>query len=151
MDQIEFRTTTSRVEDYKVVDIWINGRSLIDRLRVMEAPYAAAEGQPSLAGMYEGLPPLLVLPPSRHFWGLAEGAYCWGDGEGRVSLLEYGLSGVPGDWTLSARIAVDGEQVRWSGFRQEQRPSWSYEALAAFRFDRSAYRRALQKAKAEAY
>jgi hypothetical protein len=150
MDQIEFRTTTSRVEDYKVVDIWINGQSLIDWLRMVEIPYAAAEGQPSLAGMYEGLPPLLVLPPSRHFWGRAQSAYRCGE-DGRVSLLEYGLSGVPGEWTLSVRIAVDGQQVSWSGFRQEQRPAWSYEALEAFCFDLSAYRNALQKAKAEAY
>lgn len=150
MDQIAFGIATSRVEDYKVVAIWINGRPLIDGLKALEAPYAAAEGQPSLAGMYEGLPPLLVLPPRKHFWGLAEEAYSYGEA-GRVSLLEYGLSGVPGDWPFTVRIQVGGEQVSWTDFRQEKRPGWSYAALGSFQFDLSAYRAALQKAKAEAY
>lgn len=150
MDQIEFRTATSRVEDYKVVDLWINGFSLAHSLRALEQPYANAEGQPSLAGMYEGLPPLLVLPPRQHFWGLADAAYRHGEG-GRVSLLEYGLSGVPGEWTLTACIQTAVDRVTWSAFRQERRPDWSYARLGPFRFDRDAYRAALEKAKAEAY
>lgn len=143
MDHIDFRLRSSFVEDYLVTDILINGYLLQDMLLAIEAPLARREGQKSLAGAYEGLPPLMVLPPSQHFWGHPDPSYRHGE---LTTILEYAYSGVPGDWTLACRIEVTGEGVEWSDFRQLKRPLWNYEELGPYRFDLSQYRDALQKA-----
>lgn len=148
MDEIAFAVTDSRVEDYKVVDILINGQNLRQWLAALERPVAQAEGQPTLAGAYEGLPPLLVLPPRRHFWGHPQAAYQHG---AHTTLLEYAFSGVPGDWTFAARIEVDAQGIIWHDFCQLRRPQWSYEALPAFRFDLAQYQKALDQAARHAY
>jgi hypothetical protein len=149
MDQIAFDITYARTEAYKVVDILINGLNLRHWLAEIEHATAAMEGQPSLAGAYEGLPPLLVLPPRRHFWGLPEAAYRHGDHH--TSLLEYAHSGVPGDWRFAARIEVDGHGVTWQDYCQVKRPHWSYQALPVFHFDLVQYQAALAEAARRAY
>lgn len=148
MDQISFEVTASRIEDYKVVDILINGRNLRAWLAQIEQAAATLEGQSSLAGAYEGLPPLLVLPPKPHFWGRPQPAYRHGP---RTTLFEYALSGVPQDWTFAARIELTGEQVRWHDYRQLKRPHWTYQDLPAFQFDRAQYQAALEAAAQSAY
>lgn len=153
-DIVQFRTRTSRVEDYQVVDIYLNGWNLIELLRNFEAPFAANEGQPSLAGMYEGLPPLMVLPPNRHFWGEPQKFYRYGR---RTALLEYGLSGVPGEWPFAAEIREEPERIVWENFAQLKRladlppQGWDYRDFGVFRFQKEQYRQALQQAAARAY
>ena len=149
MDHIKFVSVKSFLEDYLVVDILINGYRLIDLLQTIERPFAQAEGRISLAGAYEGLPPLLVLPPKKHYWGNAEKAYLSPDG--RVILLEYAYSGVPGDWTFAAKIEVTGEFVRWSEFGNVQRPEWDYSGIGPFTFDIRQYRDGLEEAKKRSY
>ncbi len=148
MDHIAFTIHKSKVEDYLVTDIIVNGYYLRDWIGRLELPYTQAEGQESLAGAYEGLPPLLVLPPNRHFWGHPLPAYRHGP---HTAVLEYGRSGIPGDWTLACRIAVDGESVQWSDFYQLKRPQWDYSALGTLCFDLVQYRDALQHARRQAY
>jgi hypothetical protein len=148
MDHISFQVRKSHLEDYKVVEPVINGKVLRQWLQRIEAPALQAEAQPTLAGCYEGLPPLLVLPPKPHFWGQAQAAYRHGS---LITLLEYGLSGVPGDWTFAAHITVEAQWVHWQGFTQLKRPDWSYAELGRLTFDQDQYRTALQAAAAEAY
>ncbi len=148
LDQISFEITTSRIEDYKVVDILINGRNLRPWLAQAEQAPASTEGQATLAGAYEGLPPLLVLPPRLHFWGRPHADYLHGQ---HIALFEYAFSGVPGDWTFAARIEVEAQQVRWHGYRQLKRPHWTYPDLPPFHFDRKQYQAALQEAAQAAY
>ncbi len=143
MDTVRFVTVKSFLEDYLVVDIHINGYRLIDILQSVERSFAQKEGRVSLAGAYEGLPPLLVLPPKKHFWGHPEGDYKLEDG--RTVLLEYGFSGVPGDWTFAAKIEVDGDYVSWSDLGNVQRPDWDYSGLGSFQFEIRQYRDALQE------
>jgi hypothetical protein len=149
MDTIKFVAVNSFLEDYLVVDILINGYRLIDLLQAVESRYARAEGRISLAGAYEGLPPLMVLPPNKHYWGDAHKEYLAPDG--RVVLLEYAYSGVPGDWTFAAQIEVTGEFVSWSNMGNVQRPDWDYSEIGPFKFDLRQYRDALDEAKAKSY
>lgn len=155
MDVVHFRTLNSDIEDYKVVDILINGTRLIDMLHQIELPLAYQEGAPEMAGAYEGLPPLMVLPPARHFWGEAAPAYS--HAEDKVSLLEYAYSGVPGEWPFAARIEVGKRVVSWSAFEQVRRLKlkngyrWDYSMLGKFRFDREQYENALRQASDQAY
>lgn len=146
---------TSDIEDYKVVDIIINGTRLIDILHQLELPLAYQEGAPEMAGAYEGLPPLMVLPPAKHFLGDAIPSYTYPNG--KVSLLEYAFSGVPGEWPFVTKIDVGKNVVKWSDFEQSRRMKlkngyrWNYEMLGAFRFDRSQYEQALSLASENAY
>ena len=141
-DQIVFKSRMSLLEDYQVLDIYINGFNLIDILKEMELPFASIEGHPQLAGHYEGIPPLICLPPSKHFWGqpsMKEYDYK----NGRVALYENKSSGIPGEWTITAQIDVDGEAVRWSALQHVQRPKWDYRPVNYWAFDLVAYRDAL--------
>jgi hypothetical protein len=150
MDAIAFHTRTSNVEDYQVTDIYINGANLTNILYSFEYKFAEAEGQAGLAGQYEGLPPLMVLPPSPHFLGRPqEEAYLHPDG--RITLMEYAQSGVPGDWTMCCYIHVGDQTVVWDGFCQTQRPHWDYSELGPFVFERTTYEEALEYARQEAY
>lgn len=155
MDVVHFRTITSDIEDYKVVDIIINGTRLVDIVHQLELPLAYQEGAPEMAGAYEGLPPLMVLPPARHFWGEANESYSYADG--KVSLMEYAYSGVPGEWPFITKIEVGKRVVQWSDFEQVRRMKlkngylWNYEMLGTFRFDRSQYEEALHEAAENAY
>lgn len=155
MDTVAFRTVNSDIEDYKVVDIFINDTRLIDILHQIELPLAYQEGAPEMAGAYEGLPPLLVLPPATHFWGEASEAYSYPDQ--KVSLLEYAYSGVPGEWPFVAKIDVGKRVVRWSEFEQVRRLKlkngyhWAYNMMGEFRFDRNQYDEALNEASSNAY
>ena len=155
MDEVSFETVNSSIEDYKVVDILINDTRLIDILHQLELPLAYQEGAPEMAGAYEGLPPLMVLPPAKHFWGEASPSYAYPDN--KVSLLEYAYSGVPGEWPFVAKINVGMRVVSWSDFEQVRRLKlkngyqWDYQMLGEFRFDRDQYDEALHDASAEAY
>jgi hypothetical protein len=155
MDTVEFLTSFSRIEDYKVVDIYINGINLIDMLWQIEMPLAYQEGAPEMAGAYEGLPPLFVYPPAGHFLGKANTAYAYDDG--KVSLLEYAYSGVPGEWPFVARIQVEENEISWSAFEQVRRNKlrngyrWHYDMMGTFNFDREQYQDALEQAAKQAY
>ena len=142
-DVIEFKTRYSNIEDYQVVDIYINGFNLIDIVKEIELPYASIEGTPELSGSYEGLPPVYCLPPEKHFWGIpSHPDYMYPDG--KVALLEYGQSGIPKEWTIICNIDVDGEQVTWQNFEKPQRPGWNYKLLKGFHFELVQYRNALR-------
>ncbi|WP_092049842.1 hypothetical protein [Planctomicrobium piriforme] len=58
-----------RRDEYRPVDILIDGERLIDVLTRIETPYAIAEGSPELAGHYHSLSIKTTFPPSRHFLG----------------------------------------------------------------------------------
>lgn len=155
MDVVSFNTVISDIEDYKVVDIILNGTRLIDILHQLELPLAYQEGAPEMAGAYEGLPPLMVLPPSGHFLGEASTSYQYPDG--KISLLEYAFSGVPGEWSFVAKIGVGKRTITWSDFEQPRRMKlkngylWNYEMMGKFHFDRSQYEEALHQASENAY
>ncbi len=145
MDDIKFRIRTSSIEDYQVVDIYLNGWNLIDLLYPVELPLAHDEGLSAMAGCYEGLPPLLSLPPHQHFWGKPSHAD-YQLGEQRIVLLENGQSGVPGEWSIACDVEVTGEHITWKNLHKPQRPSWDYSSLGNFQFDLVTFRDALRAA-----
>jgi hypothetical protein len=124
-----------------VADILINGQNLIDMLRQCELPFAEAEGHPSIAGGYMGLPSKLALLPSTHLIG-ATGK--------RTHLLVCRDCGEDMCWPFLADIIVTPTEVIWQNFSQpyrtgtKGRPLWSYEKFRPFRFDRQQYEEALK-------
>jgi hypothetical protein len=134
---------------YDVARLLVNGRDLIDLARAAELASADSDGQPALAGGYEGLMADDVLVPSRHLLGeplphlqLMQ--------DGRIPLLGCNC-GEPGCWPLVARVRVGPETVTWSEFGQPYRSHWDHTALGPFSFERARYEAALaSRAESEA-
>jgi hypothetical protein len=126
----------------------INGRPLLEMVREVEAPMAAAEGNPEIAGAYGPIPANLMMAPSRHLLEKPDPLYSDLVRSGRASkaaVLVCGDCGEPGCWPFCVRIVIDGDIVRWSDYEQPHRSSpddasrWTYEALPEFAFDRAQY------------
>ncbi len=145
MDHIDFV-----VEDEEVT-ILINGTNLIEMLRDFERPFAQAEGSPSIAGGYSGLPQDVALLPSKQFLGEHKPLY----GAFDKTYLLVCQCGEPGCWPFEAKITLTETEVVWDEFAQPYRRSksqssvWNYEAFGPFRFDRTEYERALQSSIAQ--
>lgn len=127
MNRLDLRIQHGQEVDAEVVRVFIDGRDLVDLVRPIELPFAAAEGHPDIAGAYDGLLPSdwLELPEQ------------YGD-DGRVALLAC-TCGEIGCWPLRARIEEDDETVTWSDFQQPHRAGWSYDSFGPFVFVRSQY------------
>ena len=130
----------SSIEEYQVVDIYINGFNLINIISTEEQSMFPLLHISAYPGQYEGIPPLLSMPPKQHFWGIAEKPYQ--KGEKRIAVLESGRSGVPNEWTISVEVEVDGEKVVWKNFYHEQLDMF-YEGIPEFEFELVAYKKAL--------
>ena len=133
MNVLEFSFAPHGAEDLsgnEAVHILIDGRDLIDILREIEGPQASADGQPDIAGTYDGLFP--------EQWRDLPEQY----GDGRVAVLGC-VCGEVGCWPFRVRIAKRANEVTWGDFQQPNR-SWSYESLGSFSFDRVRYDRAVQ-------
>lgn len=120
--------------------ILIDGRPLLDLIREIEAPIAAANGQPDLAGKYDYLNSADVLFPSRHLLG--EPVRPLLDYGEKVSVLECDC-GCEGCWPLLMRITVADDSVIWSDPQQLHRDNWVYPPGWYLVFDRRQYEQAL--------
>ncbi|MEN3537886.1 hypothetical protein AAH991_22420 [Microbispora sp. ZYX-F-249] len=141
MNVVEFRLDPPAGDwAFGNVEILVDGVPLRDLAKVVEAPFAASEGHPGIAGAYEGLSERLCWP-SRHFLGEPE--LRWFD-EGETVLLGCDC-GEWGCWPLTARVEVTGTTVVWSGFRNGHRDGqWDLSALGPFVFERGQYEAALR-------
>lgn len=153
MDRIDFVSRPYRDgERQSGIQIRINGRDLVDLVRIVEHPFADREGAPSIAGAYAGLPPdESTCPPSRHFFG-----------EPSTALYRYGHKtqilgcdcGEVGCWPFLCLIEVNQGCVTWSQFEQPHRRgtgtqcAWTYEELGPFEFDVGQYEHALEALRA---
>jgi hypothetical protein len=117
--------------DLPEVRVLIDGRDLIELAREVEAHWAAADGQPGIAGEYSGLWPAAWRDLPEH------------DGKGRSAVLACACGEV-GCWPLCLRIGISDTTVTWSDFSQPFRPAWRYDGLGPFTFERSAYERAVK-------
>jgi hypothetical protein len=126
--------------DEPAARILVDGLDLIDLVRAIEAPLAEAEGSPSIAGGYEGLPWSEVVHSSSVLLG---GPNRYVGAADVVSLLTCSGCGEYGCWPLIADLQITAEIVKWSSFRQPHRPSWRYDLLGPFTFDAAAYRAVL--------
>lgn len=130
----------STVEDYQVVDVYINGFNLINIISTEEQSLFPMSHISAYPGLYEGVPPLLSLPPKQHFWGIADD--CYQIKQKRVAVLESSRTGIPNEWTVSVEIEVDGTKVVWRNFHHEQL-GIHYDKLPEYHFELVAYKKAL--------
>lgn len=126
----------------------VDGQDLADLIKVVEKPFARAEGHSGLAGQYDGIRLDTAPKLLDYFMGRAGDRFL---DEGKVALL--GCScGEEGCWPLLARVTVESEIVTWSHFEQPHRgpdakaSHWNYDLAPKFVFARAAYESAAQLA-----
>jgi hypothetical protein len=136
---IEFRLRTEALGVGEVVTVtpYVDGVSLVELARRVEAGPARADRQPDLAGSYAGL-----VIGSSHWqdWYSGLDPQVWfGDGD---SCLLGCVCGDTGCWPLTAHVQIGRDRVVWERFRTGHR-AWDLAALGPFTFSRHAYDAAL--------
>ena len=130
---LEFKSTQ------KVVEIYLNGRELVEILKEIETPYALEEGHPSLAGAYgHNYAKELYADLTET---MTEGTYCHEKG---VELLCCSGCGDKGCWSVLVMVKQDEDYVYREQFRNNHR-KWNYDI--AFQFTKKDYEQAMQKLK----
>ena len=137
MAEIEFRLRTEALGGGEVVTVtpFVNGVSLVDLARRVEAGPARAAGQPDLAGSYAGL---AVHGRRWQDWYSGADPQLYAN---TACLLGCGC-GETGCWPLLATISFDDDTVTWHDFRTGHR-DWDLGALGPFVFSRAQYEAAL--------
>jgi hypothetical protein len=126
------------------VDIFVNGRNLVDILKEAEQPFAPREGKPDLAGGYVGLSPEEVFLPSPRLFGEPTTHYDRDARDGKIAVLGC-VCGDPGCWPLRVEITLRDDLVIWSDFEQPHRAAWRYDEMRPLVFDRAQYLFALDQ------
>jgi len=121
-----------------IVNIAIDGISLIEIIRDIELPMAQEEGHPDLAGDY-----VIISPenPKEYFLGIEENH--WGDDDDKSALLECVCRNIPCK-ALLCKIEVGDTIVTWKKFERIPR-RWNYSTFGGFSFRKDQYRNALSK------
>ena len=146
MDTIRFEIGKREDPSDGVVDavnIFVNGRNLVDIVREVELTFRAREGRPHLAGRYVGLPPQDIFLPSPRLLGEPATFYDH-DYPGKIAVLGCGCGDV-GCWPMLVEISLRDDVEVWSGFEQPHRSAWRYDEIGPFVFDRARYLSALDR------
>ena len=123
-------------EQFAALQIKIDGRCLIERLRYHELPYATREGSPGLAGNYGH--PRITSHYLQGIAGLVKGPTV------RFPLFNCECE-LLNCWPLLTSISIEGDRVYWRRFENRSRSEfggdgyWDYGQFGSFCFERSAY------------
>jgi hypothetical protein len=139
MDRIDFELAHAESNPAaKTFLIIVNGERLESLARVVEMPFAEADGHPNLAGDYAPLTLFDIRSDVNHF--LTKPVATWFEDGDAV------LMGCPcgewGCWPLTVKIEVNEATIVWSEFRNGHR-DWDLSGLGPFTFDRVDYEVAL--------
>ena len=141
MDKIAFEIETTNLQEYLTTKIFINGYDLRERVAQIEFEelYRKIGQRPLQTPAYEGLPPFIAFHLNNHFCGDTINEYRYPGG--RLALLEYVFSGVPGDHTLTCRIDLEPDRVIWTDFKLFSKviPMEPVYDRLRFEFDRNQY------------
>ena len=135
-DHLEFKIINPYgIEDWvedssvkEVVEIYINGKEIIEILKEIEIPFANNEGHISIAGAYGHLTPNELY--SELMDSEESALVCCGD------------CGLIGCWAVVINVEMDEDYVYWKEFRHNHR-DWEYNI--SFKFHRTEYENVLKK------
>src|SRR5689334_10659452 len=151
---IEFRvdrTPAGSGDLHDLVSIHIDGRPLVEIMRVIESKMAAEEGHPHLAGGYH--PWVKPDAAEAHYLGMHQEK--WGKSQTKTAVLECEC-GCPGCWPLLCEIVVGIDEVKWIDFEQPHRRKdsgasfWDYSFFSGFTFSKAQYLAALAALRGDA-
>lgn len=137
--RLSFQISTADGEP--IVEPCIDARPL----SLLVTAYEHDRGYTDPAGGYAGIVPCDVLSGliDEYFLG-NPAADRWNEfSGGAVHLLQCRSCHFVGCWDILAHIAVADATVRWSGFRQHNRPNRDYIGFGPFVFDLAQYREAV--------
>jgi hypothetical protein len=141
-------TCTGDGEQYRGIQIFVDGQNFREVVRSHEEPFAARENNPQLAGDYHWLDAAFTTPEV--FLGTAEREY--GIDENKVALM--GCScGVVSCWPLVCIVTCTEDTVVRDDFEQPFRSTdsvvghWDLSGLGPFTFDRTEYMTMLNQLK----
>lgn len=137
LNSIRFDIKHSECGDVVVPEI--DGRSLLSILRDVEGPMSKEEGNPTLAGAYEGLLRGEIGSALKHYLGNGRKRF---RSERKTAILGCNC-GEPGCWPFLVSIVVDNKFVHWSEFEQPHRRNWNYDGLQPLVLDRHQYETAV--------
>lgn len=145
MDKLEFKIQNKENDNYQYrsVTILVNGKDLIDLLKVYELPFAKKEGSDNIAGSYEGLTPEALL---KHLTNPEEYEI---DKNGKVSVLECQCR-CEGCWPMKVKVIELSDKIIWTDFEQPHRtvdnPNfWDYSKFGQLTFHKYNYNEQLDK------
>ncbi|MEM8887592.1 MAG: hypothetical protein AAGD28_06365 [Bacteroidota bacterium] len=113
--EIEFGYLKSELEDYMTTAIYVNGINLKGIIEEIEIKQLASKGLTIQNGCYEGISYFIAFHNQNHFLRETLSDYIYQDQ--RYALYDYKYSGVPGDHSLSCKISIEPEEVRWYDFK----------------------------------
>jgi hypothetical protein len=134
----------SRPQDVGV-GIWVDGESLIDRVRRLEAPWWAEVGSPQPDGQYVWVPARVALPPGRHLLGEPAVPWC-----GDYSPVVVCNCGEYACRSYAVRIELSPDRVAWTAWAEFPPDETRLrEPLPPFVFDRTQYEAELSRVASE--
>lgn len=125
---------------YKVGEVVIDGKDMLDVIREIEKPYLQTEGLLHLqndGGDYGHLFPKDLYDSLLS--ATVEGSFAHDRG---VYLFCCGDCGEVGCWSVTFRVREDEEFVYWYGFKHEHR-DWAYNL--SYKFEKKAYQIAMDE------
>ena len=139
VDILEFKIINPKgkedwANDYdisEVVEIYINGREIIELLKEIETPFAMGEGHIDIAGAYGHLTPKELYS---ELTDSEESALLCCDGCGFISC-----------WSVLVSVKKDDSYVYWKEFKHNHR-HWKYNI--SYQFSRLEYENALKQLRA---
>lgn len=138
VDALEFRIINPKgIEAWaddcdicEAVEIYINGREIVELLKEIETPFAIDEGEIDLAGAYGHLTPAEL--------------YSELNDADESALLCCDSCGLIGCWSVLVSVEMDEKYVYWKEFEHNHR-KWKYNI--SYKFDRKEYEDALKQLK----
>jgi len=136
IDVLEFRIINPKGKEKwaddcdinEVVEIYINGREIVEFLKEIEKPFVINEGEIDLAGAYGHLTPDELYEELN-------------DTE-ESALLCCDACGLSGCWSVLTTVEIDENYVCWKAFRHNHR-EWKYNLI--YKFDRKEYEDSLKQ------
>ena len=129
-DVIDFKVNSfDHSESFKTVDIYINGVSFVESLKIYEKPFAG-----KLAGGYSGI-------DNYEFDHVKKGIPIMEDGKFDILTCDCGELGC---WSFEAKITESDDSIIWSDFEQPRR-DWDYSNFGPFVFDKDDYKEKMSK------
>ena len=135
-DMVEFKLFNPQgkedwAEDFdanQAVEIYINGKEIIEILKEIETPYAMSEGHVDIAGAYGHLTPKQLYS---ELTDTDESALLCCDG-----------CGFTGCWSVLVKVEEDDNYIYWKNFRHNHR-DWKYDI--SYKFGRIEYENAVKQ------
>jgi hypothetical protein len=127
------------------VGIWIDGESLIDRIRMLEASWWEKLEAPQPEGQYVWVPARMALLPGLHLLGEPADPWC-----GEFSAVVVCCCGEPACRSYAVQIEVSEDGVEWASWLEVPPEEGRLgDALRPLKFERRQYLSELQRVSLE--